>query len=129
MTRRTSFTWLAVQAILLSGCGDVVYVTRQAKLVGHVVTSSGRLGVPCTASALLFGDEYSSASVTSGGAVALAVGMLTPLRIPGALRANVAVRVQCEGHQTLTTPERSTEVTWFRPPTVEFGTLTVSEAR
>ena len=129
MTRCASLAWLALQAIFLVGCGDVVYVTRQAKLVCRVATSSGQPGVPCTASALLFGDEYSSASVTSGSAVTLAVGMLTPLRAPGVVRASVAARVQCEGHQTLTTPERSVELGWLRPPTVEFGTLTVLEAR
>jgi hypothetical protein len=93
-------------------------------LVAHVETSDGRL-VPCAVTALLFGREDASLSVPSGSDVALKVGMLTPLYASPAFKVRMALRVQCEGHQLVTTPERDVDLALFARSRVDFGTISV----
>ena len=125
MTLRTSpaTALLALAGLVVVSCRAEAFVNRQARLMAHVVTSDGRAGVPCTATALLFGETDAQAETVAGSDVVLTVGMTTPLKVQAPIRARVALRVVCQGYGTVTTPDRETEVAATNPPKVEFGTI------
>ena len=112
----------------LSACRGFVgeaFLNRQAHLAVHVITSDGRTGVPCSVTALLFGQEDARADVAAGTTAQVTIGMLTPVRASKPVKARVALRVACEGYGTVTTPDRETEFAVVNVPSVEFGSVVV----
>jgi hypothetical protein len=128
-TSLATIAYLIATAFALSTCGGFVgeaYVNRRASLAARVVTSDGRNDVPCTATALLFGEEESRANLTAGSDLSMVVGMMTPAKAAAPVKASVALRVACEGYATTTTPAREVEVSALNPPRLDFGVVTVS---
>jgi hypothetical protein len=127
----TSFAMLMSSTALamLAGCNGFIgeaFVSRRATLAAHVATSDNRAGVPCTVTALLFGEEDTRAEVTSGAPTELSIAMMSPARVQAPVRARVALRVACQGYASVTTDAREVEVTVLDPPKVDFGTVTAA---
>lgn len=119
---------LAVAVLVASGCGGAggeLYVSRRARLTGQVESASRRSGAPCTVTAVVFGHDDAETSTASGRDVSVTVSLRTPLRMREPFRVRVALRVGCEGHRTVTTAERETEVGWLSTPAVDFGRISV----
>jgi hypothetical protein len=127
VNRRGSRAILLAAVLVVSGACVEAYVSRTARLVGHVATGDGRTGVPCTAVALLFDEEDARATVPSGSAFQLTVSMLSPAKVPGPMKAAIAVRVTCDGYAAATTEVREAEVAVQDPPTLDFGTITLAK--
>lgn len=118
--------------LVLTACGGFVgeaYVNRRAHLGARVVTSDGHAGVPCQVTALPSGEEEGQVEIASGADATLVVGMMSPAKVQGPVKASVALRVACKGYATMTTPAREVEVSVVDPPKVDFGTVTASVSR
>jgi hypothetical protein len=122
-----SLAWAVGVVLICNACQ--AFVNRRAILSARVVTSDGQAGVPCTVTALLFGQEEASAQVLAGADAILTIGMMTPAKVQSPVKANVALRVACQGYSSTTTGERETEVTALDPPKLEFGTISVARAK
>jgi hypothetical protein len=119
---------LCLLCLVGSGCGGFVgelYVSRSARLTGHLESTSGRIGVPCTVTARVLGRDDTQVAVTPGRDFSVTVSMGTPLRFPADFRPRVALRVGCEGHLTITTAERQAELGWIVAPATDFGRVSV----
>jgi len=81
--------------------------------------------VPCSVTALLFGQEDARADVAAGNKAQVAIGMLTPAKVSAPVKARVALRVSCQGYGTITTTEKETEVAVVNVPSVDFGSVSV----